>query len=58
MMEALEYGIAGVDARLISNDVGRFDGMKQSGLGREGSGYRIDEYVEMKDCCLGGFGAD
>ena len=58
MMEALEYGIVGVNAGIISNEVGPFGGMKQSGLGREGSVYGIDEYVEMKYCCLGGLGAD
>ena len=58
VMEALEYGIVGVNAGIISNEVGPFGGMKQSGLGREGSVYGIDEYVEMKYCCLGGLGAD
>lgn len=53
MMEALEYGIVGVNTGVFSNEVGPFGGVKQSGLGREGSIYGIDEYVEMKYCCLG-----
>src|SRR5439155_13480764 len=56
VMEALEYGVVGVNAGLISNEVGPFGGVKQSGLGREGSAHAIDEYVEMKYCCLGGLG--
>lgn len=54
MMEALEYGIVGVNTGIISNEVGPFGGVKQSGLGREGSVYGIDEYLETKYCCLGG----
>jgi succinate-semialdehyde dehydrogenase/glutarate-semialdehyde dehydrogenase len=57
MMEALEYGIVGVNSGLISNEVGPFGGIKQSGLGREGSVYGIDEYLEMKYCCIGALGA-
>ncbi|MGH8718795.1 MAG: NADP-dependent succinate-semialdehyde dehydrogenase [Burkholderiales bacterium] len=52
--EALEYGIVGVNTGLISNEVGPFGGMKQSGLGREGSKYGIEEYLEVKYLCLGG----
>ncbi|GGC75626.1 NAD-dependent succinate-semialdehyde dehydrogenase [Undibacterium terreum] len=55
MMEALEYGIVGVNTGIFANEVGPFGGMKQSGLGREGSVYGIDEYTELKYCCLGGF---
>ena len=51
--EALEYGIVGVNTGLISNEVAPFGGVKQSGLGREGSHHGIDEYVEMKYLCLG-----
>ena len=54
MMESLEYGIVGVNTGIISNEVGPFGGVKQSGLGREGSIYGIDEYLETKYCCLGG----
>ncbi len=52
--EALEYGMVGVNTSLITNEVGPFGGVKQSGLGREGSSYGIDEYLEMKYVCLGG----
>ena len=53
MMEALEYGIVGVNTGTFSNEVGPFGGIKQSGLGREGSIYGIDEYLEVKYCCIG-----
>ena len=53
--EALESGIVGVNTGLISNEVAPFGGVKQSGLGREGSVHGIDEYLEMKYVCLGGF---
>lgn len=52
--EALEYGIIGVNAGIISSEVGPFGGVKQSGLGREGSVYGIDDFLEMKYVCLGG----
>ena len=51
--EALEYGIVGVNSGIISNDVGTVGGVKQSGLGREGSVYGMDEYLELKYVCLG-----
>ena len=51
--EALEYGIVGVNSGIISNEVGPFGGIKQSGLGREGSVYGMDEYLELKYVCLG-----
>ncbi|MGF0540481.1 NAD-dependent succinate-semialdehyde dehydrogenase [Agrobacterium sp. ES01] len=50
--EALEYGMVGVNTGLISTEVAPFGGIKQSGLGREGSKYGIDDYVEMKYLCL------
>ncbi len=53
--EALESGIVGVNTGIISNEVAPFGGVKQSGLGREGSVHGIDEYLEMKYICLGGF---
>ncbi len=53
VMEGLECGIVGVNTGIFANEVGPFGGMKQSGLGREGSKYGIDEYVEIKYCCLG-----
>ena len=52
--EALEYGMVGVNTGLISTEVAPFGGVKQSGLGREGSKYGCDEYLEMKYICLGG----
>jgi succinate-semialdehyde dehydrogenase/glutarate-semialdehyde dehydrogenase len=52
--EALEYGLVGCNAGMISNEVAPFGGMKQSGLGREGSKYGIDEYLELKYLCFGG----
>jgi succinate-semialdehyde dehydrogenase/glutarate-semialdehyde dehydrogenase len=52
--EALEYGIVGVNTGLISTEVAPFGGMKESGIGREGSKYGIDEYLEVKYLCLGG----
>uniref|UniRef100_B1XTA5 Succinic semialdehyde dehydrogenase n=1 Tax=Polynucleobacter necessarius subsp. necessarius (strain STIR1) TaxID=452638 RepID=B1XTA5_POLNS len=51
--EALEYGMVGVNTGLISNEVAPFGGVKQSGLGREGSVFGIDEYLEMKYVCVG-----
>ncbi len=50
--EALEYGMVGVNTGLISNEVGPFGGIKQSGLGREGSRYGIEEYLELKYLCI------
>jgi succinate-semialdehyde dehydrogenase/glutarate-semialdehyde dehydrogenase len=52
--EALEYGIVGINTGVISSEVAPFGGMKQSGLGREGSKYGIDDYVEIKYLCMGG----
>jgi succinate-semialdehyde dehydrogenase/glutarate-semialdehyde dehydrogenase len=51
--EALEYGMVGVNTGIVSNEVAPFGGMKQSGLGREGSKYGIEEYLEVKYVCLG-----
>ena len=52
--EALEYGIVGVNTGLISTEVAPFGGVKESGVGREGSKYGIDEYLEIKYLCFGG----
>ncbi|MGV3741204.1 MAG: aldehyde dehydrogenase family protein, partial [Burkholderiaceae bacterium] len=52
--EKLEYGMVGVNTGAISNEVGPFGGVKQSGLGREGSKYGIEEYLELKYVCMGG----
>lgn len=51
---ALEYGIVGINTGLISTEVAPFGGMKASGIGREGSKYGIEEYVEIKYMCIGG----
>lgn len=49
---SLEYGMVGVNTGLISNEVAPFGGIKESGLGREGSKYGIDEYLELKYLCI------
>ena len=51
--EALEYGMVGINTGIISNEVAPFGGVKQSGVGREGSHYGIDEYTVIKYLCLG-----
>jgi succinate-semialdehyde dehydrogenase/glutarate-semialdehyde dehydrogenase len=52
--EALEYGIVGINEGLISNEMAPFGGVKESGSGREGSKYGMDDYLEIKYMCLGG----
>lgn len=52
--EALEYGIVGVNEGIISNEMAPFGGVKESGSGREGSQYGIEDYLELKYVCLGG----
>jgi succinate-semialdehyde dehydrogenase/glutarate-semialdehyde dehydrogenase len=52
--EALEYGIVGINTGLISTEVAPFGGVKESGIGREGSKYGIEEFLEVKYLCLGG----
>ena len=52
--EALEYGIVGINEGIISNEMAPFGGVKESGQGREGSKYGLDDYVEIKYMCLGG----
>ncbi|WP_423731588.1 NAD-dependent succinate-semialdehyde dehydrogenase [Hafnia paralvei] len=52
--EALESGMVGINEGLISNEVAPFGGIKQSGLGREGSRYGIEDYLEVKYLCFGG----
>jgi succinate-semialdehyde dehydrogenase/glutarate-semialdehyde dehydrogenase len=52
--EALEYGIVGINTGLISTEVAPFGGVKESGLGREGSKYGIEEFLEIKYMCFGG----
>jgi succinate-semialdehyde dehydrogenase/glutarate-semialdehyde dehydrogenase len=55
--EALEYGIVGINEGVISNEMAPFGGIKESGSGREGSKYGIDDYVEIKYLCVGGIGS-
>jgi len=55
--EALEYGIVGINTGLISTEIAPFGGMKESGIGREGSKYGIEEWVELKYLCVGGIDA-
>jgi succinate-semialdehyde dehydrogenase/glutarate-semialdehyde dehydrogenase len=55
--EALESGMVGINTGLISNEVAPFGGVKQSGLGREGSHYGIDDYLVIKYLCMGGLQA-
>jgi succinate-semialdehyde dehydrogenase/glutarate-semialdehyde dehydrogenase len=52
--EALEYGIVGINTGLISTVVAPFGGMKESGIGREGSKYGLDDFLEIKYLCIGG----
>ena len=52
--EGLEYGMVGINTGIISNEVAPFGGVKQSGLGREGSHYGIEEFLEVKYLCMGG----
>lgn len=52
--EGLEYGIVGINTGIISNEVAPFGGIKESGIGREGSKYGLEEYLEIKYLCLGG----
>ena len=52
--EQLQYGMVGINTGLISTEVAPFGGMKESGVGREGSKYGINDYLEVKYWCLGG----
>jgi succinate-semialdehyde dehydrogenase / glutarate-semialdehyde dehydrogenase len=52
--EALEYGIVGINEGIISTEIAPFGGMKESGIGREGSKYGIEEFLEVKYLCMGG----
>jgi succinate-semialdehyde dehydrogenase/glutarate-semialdehyde dehydrogenase len=52
--EALEYGIVGINEGIISNEMAPFGGIKESGQGREGSKYGLDDYLEIKYMCVGG----
>jgi len=52
--EALEYGIVGINTGIISTEVAPFGGVKESGIGREGSKYGLEEFLEIKYLCMGG----
>jgi succinate-semialdehyde dehydrogenase/glutarate-semialdehyde dehydrogenase len=54
MIEKIDCGILGVNESLVSNEMAPFGGVKQSGQGREGSKYGLDDYMELKYICLGG----
>ncbi len=55
--EALEYGIVGINTGFVSSEVAPFGGMKESGIGREGSSFGVDDWVELKYLAMGGIGA-
>lgn len=52
--EALEYGMVGVNTGLVATTVAPFGGVKESGIGREGSKYGLEDFLEVKYICLGG----
>jgi succinate-semialdehyde dehydrogenase/glutarate-semialdehyde dehydrogenase len=54
MAERLEYGMVGINTGIMSTESAPFGGIKESGIGREGSKYGIEEYLELKYLCLGG----
>lgn len=54
VMESLEYGMAAVNEGILSAELAPFGGVKESGLGREGSRHGLDEYTELKYVCVGG----
>ncbi len=54
--EALEYGMVGVNEGMMTTEVAPFGGVKESGLGREGSKYGVEEYLDLKYICMGGIG--
>jgi succinate-semialdehyde dehydrogenase/glutarate-semialdehyde dehydrogenase len=56
--EALEYGIVGINEGIVSNEMAPFGGVKESGNGREGSRYGLDDYLEIKYLCIGGIKSD
>ncbi len=56
VMEGLEYGIIGINEGIISSEVVPFGGVKESGIGREGSKYGIEEFLEVKYALVGGLG--
>ena len=54
--EGLEFGIVGINTGFVSSEVAPFGGMKESGIGREGSSYGVDDWVELKYLAMGGIG--
>ncbi|MBN9570686.1 MAG: aldehyde dehydrogenase family protein, partial [Alphaproteobacteria bacterium] len=56
VVDSLEFGMVGVNEGMISTEVAPFGGVKESGIGREGSKYGIDDFVEIKYLALGGLG--
>ncbi|MEC9484137.1 MAG: aldehyde dehydrogenase family protein, partial [Halomonas sp.] len=54
VMEGLEYGMVAVNEGLLSTELAPFGGIKESGLGREGSRHGLDEFTELKYVCVGG----
>jgi succinate-semialdehyde dehydrogenase / glutarate-semialdehyde dehydrogenase len=52
--EALKFGMVGINEGIVSNAAAPFGGIKQSGYGREGSKYGLDDYMELKYLCMGG----
>ena len=56
--EALEYGIVGINEGIVSNEMAPVGGVKESGNGREGSRYGLDDYLEIKYLCIGGIKPD
>ena len=52
--EALEYGMVGINTGRMSSEAAPFGGVKQSGIGREGSRHGLEDYLEMKYLCMGG----
>lgn len=55
--EALQYGIVGVNEGVVTTEVAPFGGVKESGLGSEGSKYGLQDDLDVKDTCIGGIGA-
>ena len=55
--EALEYGLVGVNEGIITTEVAPFGGFKESGVGREGSKYGVEDYLNVKYTCIGGLAA-
>ena len=57
VMEALEYGMVGINEGIVSTEIAPFGGIKESGIGREGSKHGLDEYLELKYALMGGLSA-